>query len=179
MKCNDLSNIPSHEIPDGYTLVSTPLQEADYDSLAACLSAAYGIQHDVWDVPRIPVVFIQNKDVKKTFRLLYTAGDGTSTVAGTATLKLMPDTFPGCGYVHWVAVHPLHQKKGLAKILVVAVLRETKDVYGLNASVLNVVDSSIPAINTYEQFGFKPELIEENNAARWAAIREAQQQPRK
>jgi GNAT superfamily N-acetyltransferase len=179
MKCDDLSTIPSHTIPEGYELVSTPLEEADYASIADCLSAAYGIQHDVWDVPRIPLVFVENKDVKRSFRLIHTAPDGSTIVAGTATLKIMTDTFPGCGYVHWVAVHPLHQKKGLAKILVEAVLRETKDVHGLNASVLHVVDSSIPAINTYEQFGFKPVLIEENNAGRWEAIREAQKQPRK
>ena len=173
MRSDDFGPLLDDKLPDKYELVSTPITEDDFGPLAECLAAAYGIQHDIWDSARIPVVFLLNKDVQKTFRLLHTSEDGKTTVAGTATLKLMPE-YPGCGHVHWVAVHPQHQGNGFAKILVKAILRETRDAHGLSSSVLHVVDSSIPAINTYEQFGFKPVMIEENNPARWAAIRAAQ-----
>jgi ribosomal protein S18 acetylase RimI-like enzyme len=177
MRTDDFGPLVETPAPEGFELVSSNLKEEDYQPMADCLSAAYGIQHDVWDAARIPVVFIQNPDVKRVFRLIHTKTDGSTVVAGTATLKLMAE-FPGCAYVHWVAVHPYLQGRGLAKVLVAAVLREGRDVHGLNSGVLNVVDSSIPAINTYEQFGFKPVFIEENNAARWEAIRVAQSKPR-
>lgn len=171
MMAKDLSNLPEFDVPDGYVLNSDSLEEVDFAGMSDCLAAAYGIQHDVWDVPRIPKVFVVNADVKKTFRLLFKNSDGSTTVAGTATLKVMPNEFPGCGYLHWVAVHPKHQGRGLAKILVQAVLKEAHDTHLVNSCVLHVVDTSLPAISTYEKFGFEPTFIEDNNAERWAAIR--------
>ena len=174
MKCEDLSNILTKEVPEGYELIGAPLTTTDYESLADCLSLAYGIQHDIWDVTRIPKVFVEIPDVKRTFRLLYKNKDGSITVAATATLKLIPNEYPGYGLVHWVAVHPNHQGKGLAKIVVSAVLQEARDKQNLNKCVLNVVDTSLPAIRTYEQFGFIPAHMEENSIPRWEAIRIAQ-----
>lgn len=170
MKADDISNLPDITVPDGYVLSGDPLQESDHEGMVDCLASAYGIQHDVWDLPRIQKVFIDNKDVKRTFRLLFDNSDGTTTVAGTATLKIMPNDFPGSGYLHWVAVHPRHQGHGLAKILVNAVLREARDFHGATSCVLNVVDTSLPALSTYFKFGFEPVMIEENNAGRWEAI---------
>lgn len=171
MKAADLSNLPDIAVPDGYVLSGDPLQESDHEGMVDCLASAYGIQHDVWDLPRIQKVFLDNKDVKRTFRLLHTNTDGTTTVAGTATLKIMPNDFPGAGYLHWVAVHPRHQGHGFAKILVNAVLREARDNHGATSSVLHVVDTSLPALSTYFQFGFEPIMVEENNVGRWEAIR--------
>ena len=62
----------------------------------------------------------------------------------------------------------------MAKIVVSAVLQEARDKQNLNKCVLNVVDTSLPAIRTYEQFGFIPAHMEENSIPRWEAIRIAQ-----
>ena len=159
-------------LPEGYHMSSEALLETDYEQLAACLAAAYGIQHSVWDLERIPKVFIENKDVKKTFLLWHENTDGSSTIVGTASLKILPQDFPGSGYVHWVAVHPDHQGRGLAMSLCLAVLREARDVHGCTTSVLHTVDTSIPAIVTYGKLGFLPVNTDDTHADRWEEIKQ-------
>ena len=88
-----------------------------------------GIQHGIWEPGRILKEFIDEKTVKKTFRLLHRDLDGNSKIVATASLRIIPDKYPGSAYLHWVTVHPDHQDHGLGYVISVAVLREGRDVY--------------------------------------------------
>ena len=82
-------------------------------------------------------------------RMLFAyAPDGSC--AGTATAWFNPD---GQGRVHWVAVHPDHRGKGIAKALVCAVVRLLGE---LNPGpiVLYSGTRSHAAISMYEKLGF-------------------------
>jgi mycothiol synthase len=167
-----ISHIPDSSLPTGYSLIDTPLEPSQHDELASVLRSAFGIQHGVWDAPRITKEFLDDQSVKKTWRLIYTSPDGVSSIAGTASIRIIPDKYPESGYMHWVAVDPKHQGRGLAMHLSSAVLREARDVYGFRRCVLETQDTSLPAIVTYERLGFRPVCLDESHPARWAAIRE-------
>ncbi len=50
--------------------------------------------------------------------------------------------------IYMIAVHPFHQKQGIASDLIVELQREKKNI------ILEVESANIPAINLYEQHGF-------------------------
>jgi mycothiol synthase len=171
LKNDDISSIPQLVVPEGYELIGTPLEESEHEQLASCLSKAFGIQHGVWEASRIPKEFLEEKTVAKTFRLLHGKEDGSTTIAATASLRIIPDKYPGSGYMHWVAVHPGHQGRGLGTVVAIAVLLEARDVQGCATCVLETQDTSLPAIVTYERLGFHPVHTDDTHADRWVAIR--------
>ena len=73
------------------------------------------------------------------------------------------------GRVHWVAIHPAHQGRGLAKGLlyhVCVVLREL----GYRRAYLRTSSARIAAITLYLRFGFVPEVECSEEAAAWASV---------
>lgn len=172
LRNENISKIPELSLPAGYSLIGTPLQESEHEELAGVLRAAFGIQHGVWDTPRITKEFLADPTVKRTWRLLYTSAEGQVSIVGTASIRVIPDKYPGSGYMHWVAVHPSHQGKGLAMHVSCAVLREARDVYHFQSCVLETQDTSLPAITTYEKLGFSPVNTDDSHQARWVTIRE-------
>ncbi len=171
LKNDDISVLPELLVPAEFTLLETPLEESDYEQLADCLSKAFGIQHGVWTAARIPKEFIEEKTVTKTFRLVKSDSEGNSLIVGTASCRIIPDKYPGSGYMHWVAVHPEFQGRGLATVLAIAVLREARDVHHATTCVLETQDTSLPAIVTYEKLGFHPVNLDDSHESRWAAVR--------
>jgi RimJ/RimL family protein N-acetyltransferase len=170
LRNDDISNLPELHIPVGYLLLSNDLPESEHVQLADCLSKAFGIQHGAWDASRIPKEFIDEKTVKKTFRLIH---EESGVIVATASLRVIPDKYPGSAYLHWVAVHPAHQGRGLGYVVSVAVLREGRDEHGLTSCVLETQDTSLPAIVTYEKLGFHAVNTDDTHAARWEAVRAA------
>jgi mycothiol synthase len=169
---DDIFHIPESTLPTGYSLIDTPLEPSEHEELARVLHSAFGIQHGEWDAPRITKEFLDDPSVKKTWRLAYTSPDGLSSIAGTASIRIIPDKYPASGYMHWVAVDPKHQGRGLAMHLSSAVLREARDVHGFKRCVLETQDTSLPAIATYEKLGFQPVYLDDSHPVRWAVIRE-------
>ncbi len=170
LRNDDIKDLPELIVPTGYTLKSDDLLETEHTQLAECLSKAFGIQHGVWEASRIPKEFLEEKTVQKTFRLVH---DQSSTIVATASLRVIPDKYPGSAYLHWVAVHPEHQGRGLGYVVSVAVLREGRDAHGLTSCVLETQDTSLPAIVTYEKLGFHAVNTDDTHALRWEAVRAA------
>jgi GNAT superfamily N-acetyltransferase len=73
---------------------------------------------------------------------------GTSTAWYNADFKGQP-----CGRVHWVAVIPPYQGRGLAKTLLSATCRRLKEL-GHQKVYLTTSGARTAAINLYLQFGF-------------------------
>ena len=108
----------------------------------------------------------------RAHRILFAyASDGSC--AGTAAAWFNPD---GQGRVHWVAVHPEHRGKGVAKALV---CRVTELLAELNPGpiVLYSGTRSHAAIGMYEKLGFYRDPAETGGTDEaWRRIHEANEQ---
>jgi len=70
------------------------------------------------------------------------------------------------GLVHWVAIVPEEQGKGLAKPLMSCVCNRLKEL-GYERALLNTSTARIPAINLYLKFGFVPEIKNDKDKEIW------------
>jgi len=75
------------------------------------------------------------------------------------------------GRVHWVAIVPEAQGKGLAKPLMTIILQKMRKL-GHHRSYLVTSSARIPAINLYLKFGFVPEIRHEEDLAVWQGIQD-------
>lgn len=73
------------------------------------------------------------------------------------------------GYLHMVGVIPGKRGKGLGLKVSLAVLHQMVE-EGRTSAVLETDDFRLPAIKTYIKLGFKPQIIHENQVARWRGI---------
>ncbi len=99
--------------------------------------------------------------------------DEDGTAIGTST-AWFDDTFEGerWGQVHWVAVVPKHQGKGLSKPLITQTLRTIREL-GDERAFLYTSTGRVPAIKLYRQFGFAPLKTTDADRRAWARIRGA------
>src|SRR5438552_19195290 len=95
---------PMPELPPGYTL--REYQPGDLEPLSALMCRAF--EDPQWTPERLQSALIEAPDVKKIFVIDY----GGKPVA-SASVRLLPDRYPGSGYVHWVAADPDHQGQRL------------------------------------------------------------------
>lgn len=88
---------------------------------------------------------------------------------GTATAWF--DTYRGqlYGLVHWVAIIPQQQGRGLAKPLLTAVCNRLRDLHHQGAYLITGT-VRIPAIKLYLKFGFVPDIKSEQDAEAWRSI---------
>ena len=96
--------------------------------------------------------------------------DGEGQAVGTATAWYNND-FRGerYGQVHWVAIVPEHQGKGLAKPLMTAVLRRLREL-GHDRVYLSTNPPRLPAIHLYMKFGFVPMAQTEQERSIWEEV---------
>ena len=161
MRRPDLENLPAvPEMPEGYTL--RPYEESDLDSLAGLLQTAFDDAQ--WTPERVRETLAESPEVKA----VYVIGYGGQAVA-TASARLVPEVFPGSGYLHWVAVSPAHRGKHLGYAVTLAVLHEFVRL-GCKDAVLETQDDRLAAIRVYRSVGFVPEHIHETHPERWGKI---------
>jgi GNAT superfamily N-acetyltransferase len=91
---------------------------------------------------------------------------------GTATAWFNREYFGAdSGRIHWVAIIPDAQGKGLSKPLMTTVLRKMRTL-GHIRTYLVTSSARIPAINLYLKFGFVPEIRHEDDLNAWKGIQE-------
>lgn len=73
------------------------------------------------------------------------------------------------GRVHWVAILPAWQGKGLGKALMTIVCRRLHEL-GHSRAYLTTSTARLPAINLYLGFGFLPEIFTEEDRIVWRAL---------
>jgi len=89
---------------------------------------------------------------------------------GTATAWFGKDPeFKEFGRVHWVALLPEYQGRGLSKPLLGAVCKRLRDL-GHTGAYLSTSAERIPAIRLYLRFGFKPWMRNEQEKNIWQQL---------
>ena len=97
--------------------------------------------------------------------------DAHGNAIGTAT-AWFNNNFEGAriGRVHWVAILPEHQGKGLSKPLMTATCNRLREL-GHTRTYLSTSIARIPAIRLYLRFGFEPVNRNVEDAAAWKTLR--------
>ncbi|MEX0655819.1 MAG: GNAT family N-acetyltransferase [Phycisphaeraceae bacterium] len=100
-------------------------------------------------------------------RQLYLCDSQNGEPLGTATAWQDDD---GAGRVHWVAIVPEAQGRGLAKPLLAAVCQRLAEL-GHQQTRLTTQSPRIAAVNLYLRFGFRPDLRSAEDVSIWQRLR--------
>ena len=192
---DNADNIPVYPLPEGYHFAPfTPADEENWVRLQAEVTHVESLQQGrqifreeflqaSGDVPceKCPGY---EAVVKRTVQVK----DTRENLVGVATLWKGNTFGENWQRVHWVAVHPDHQGKGLAKCILARMLELYKEI-GCNTPVyLTTQTKTYRAVRIYKQMGFVPYLgekptnwpfqsdvpkgsFEEENQAAWEMIR--------
>jgi len=93
----------------------------------------------------------------------------TGAEIGTITAWWQPDIDGKTwGQIHWVAVHPDYQGRGLSKPMMSVVMTRLKKSH--KWCFLDTSTGRIPAIKVYLDFGFTPDLSRKKSQEAWTEV---------
>lgn len=95
--------------------------------------------------------------------------DGDDNAIGTASAWFDDKEGRNLGRVHWVAIIPQYQGKGLAKPLLAAVCDRLRGL-GHRETFLTTQTCRVPAINLYARFGFIPAIESDADRQIWKEL---------
>ena len=72
------------------------------------------------------------------------------------------------GQIHWVAIHPNYQGRGLSKPMMTVAMKRLKQSH--ERAFLGTSTGRIVAIKVYLDFGFYPDMDSENSQEAWAEV---------
>jgi N-acetylglutamate synthase-like GNAT family acetyltransferase len=91
---------------------------------------------------------------------------GEENIIGTAAAWLDNSDESSPGRIHWLAIIPRQQGKGLAKPLLTIICNRLKEL-GHSKTYLTTQSVRIPAINLYAKFGFTPVIDSDVDREIW------------
>ena len=117
---------------------------------------------------------LDDQILRKRQCYLSSSSDG---FVGTAT-AWFNDDFMGQSFarLHWVAIMPDYQGRGLAKPLLSTVLNRMVEL-GHQRAYLNTQTVRIPAINLYASFGFVPYIRTAEELEIWSSLQDKLKRP--
>jgi GNAT superfamily N-acetyltransferase len=104
-------------------------------------------------------------------RLFFADGSGAEPI-GTAAAWWREGPDDSWGRVHWLAVRPEHQGKGIGRALLTAVCARLADL-GHAHAYLTTSAGRLPALRLYLSAGFLPEVGSAEEASAWEEIAHA------
>ena len=161
MRCNWLDALPPVELPPSYSL-STLLERDEADWIDALNDTG---QLGEWNREKARQWLEGERHVIKEGTFFITFADRPVATASTV------DPGPGADRLElgWVSASPDHQAKGLGYQVCLAVMNYTHNL-GYSETYLFTDDWRLPAIKTYLNLGFEPEIIHESHPARWKVV---------
>jgi GNAT superfamily N-acetyltransferase len=159
-----LDALPRHPLPEGFTL--RWYQSGDDREWTAVQRAAD--RYNELPASLFGQVFGTNEELL-TQRVAFLV-DSRGQVVGTAAAWWSTDgSGERIGRVHWVAVHPAMQGRGLAKSLMAAVCLRLVEL-GERRAYLTISSTRLRAICLYLQFGFEPVMCDAAADAAWRSL---------
>jgi ribosomal protein S18 acetylase RimI-like enzyme len=96
--------------------------------------------------------------------------DASGVAVGTSTAWLPdPERPQGQGRLHWVAVSPEHQRRGIGSFLTVTSCNRLRDL-GAESAYLTTGSENVAAIRLYLSLGFRPEAADEAELRAWQSL---------
>jgi GNAT superfamily N-acetyltransferase len=161
---DDLDEIPEVELPQKFTLRS--YHKGDEENWFSIYKAA-----DKYNKIYSAMFkqYFGADEVKLGRRQFYVCNEKKDAIA-TAT-SWYNDDYHGrsIGRIHWVAVHPDYQGRGLSKPMLSKVLLRLKEL-GHKSCYLRTYDVRIRAIRLYLSFGLRPDIRNEQDRKIWEDI---------
>jgi GNAT superfamily N-acetyltransferase len=159
----DLARVPHYALPAGYRMRF--YREGDLDSWLRIHAT------DRFFIPTAETfaAYLPGDTAYRATRIMFLV-DPQGADIGTITAWNTDELFGrAIGRIHWVAIVPAAQGRGLAKPMLSAacvVLREQ----GYGEACLDTNTRRVPAINLYRHFGFEPFVRDERERAAWQAV---------
>lgn len=162
-----LENLPQFELPAPFTMRGyQPGDEVHWVDIHNAADPAH-----TYSLEKFAHEFEAERALLPTQQTYLCDGDGLPV--GTATAWTYQVNDQPIGLVHWVAIHPDSQGKGLAKPLLARICHKLHEM-GFAQGFLNTSTSRIPAIGLYLRLGFVPYPRGDEATARhaWQVVRE-------
>jgi mycothiol synthase len=163
MRRPHLRDLPPVSLPIGFRLRTA--ESDDAPGVSAILTAAFA---EEWDLDRVRRTLLEDTSVVAVH--VIERADGR--LVATASSRLVPEQYPGSGYLHWVGADPEARGHRLGYLVTLAVLHDFA-ARQLADSVLETDDWRLPAIATYLKCGYVPELREAAHHDRWQKVKES------
>lgn len=160
----NLDNIPYYPLPEPYSMHwYRPGDESAWLRIERLAERHFCIADDLFERE-----FGNKRDLLSERQCFICNSEGQEI--GTAT-AWFANNYNGkvYGLVHWVAIIPEEQGKGLGKPLMSIICNRLKEL-GYERALLNTSTLRIPAINLYLRFGFVPEIKDDNDIFAWREV---------
>ncbi|NQU11681.1 GNAT family N-acetyltransferase [bacterium] len=163
-----LDGVPQHAFPPPYTL--RPYQPGDRAVWLDVHHQCYDAEGRITIDPELYVKNFGTDEQVLAERQLFVFDRGNQPV-GSLT-AWWNDDYHGerFGQIHWVAIVPDDQGRGLAKPLLSAGLARLRAL-GHHNAWLGTQTTRVPAISLYLQFGFEPDIRTADDRAKWGVLR--------
>ncbi len=158
-----LDDLPSYQLPPGYSL---RFYRPGDERLWVSLQAASDHYNDI-----TAKLFVREfgDDVAGLASRQFFLVSNKQGPIGTASAWYGRGDDPSPGRVHWVAILPEFQGRGLAKPLLSSVCTRLREL-GYADAYLTTSTVRVPAINLYLHFGFAPEPTSASEADAWRRL---------
>jgi len=164
MVCDDLKGIPEFGMPQGYSMrLYQPGDEEHWWRIHLAADKLNEITPELFarSFGTDPALLAQRQ---------WYLFDPSGAAIGTGT-AWFDDNFQGAGFgrVHYLAVVPEHQGRGLGKALMTAVCRGLREL-GHDRAYLTTSSLRTAAIRFYQRFGFGPLIQSEEDQEVWRRL---------
>lgn len=152
---DDLTDYPIYTLPEGYSFsIYEPGNEEKWAEIEASVGE-FKCEKDALDYFEEEFAPHIQEFKRRCVFLRDEGGEFVGTTTGWYGNLLSEEDMPR---IHWVAIKPEHQGKGLAKALLTKSFDILKEIHCQGKVYLTTQTWSYKAINMYLQFGFKPYL---------------------
>jgi GNAT superfamily N-acetyltransferase len=165
-----IDNIPNIPVPEGFSIRNyCPGEGHIWTRIQRAAEPFLEIEDDLFDRE-----FGHNLKAMEDRSFFLVADEGKEIGAITAWWN--PDWKDGeWGQIHWVAVHPDYQGRGLSKPMMSVAMKRLKQFH--DRCFLGTSTRRIVAIKVYLDFGFYPDLESENSREAWVEVASVLEHP--
>jgi GNAT superfamily N-acetyltransferase len=162
MVADQLSRVPN-EVPQAYSI--RPFADGDVAAWTAIQAAAD--RYNVITSDLFQAAFGISSDVHAKRILI--ACDSAGSPVGTAAAWMGDGGYAEIGRLHWVAVVPEHEGRGLGRALVMHAIARLSHL-GHSSAYLTTSAARLRAIHLYDRCGFRPHVSTDEDRHAWGVI---------